>query len=138
MPLLSRDAILGAPDRKTEDVDVPEWGGTVRIRSLSGTERDAFEASMVQINASGGRQVKLENIRARLVALTAVDEEGERLFSDKDVKELGQKSAAALDRVWDASQRLSGLSDEDVQELAEDLEDAPSDGSISDSHLSSV
>ena len=29
--ILNRDAILGAQDIPTEDIPVPEWGGSVRI-----------------------------------------------------------------------------------------------------------
>ena len=131
MTLLTRDAILGAHDLPSEDVSVPEWGGTVRVRALTGAERDAFEASMVQVRSDGTRQFRLENIRARLVALTIVDENGERLFSDADVKALGAKSAAALERVGSVAQRLSALTDEDVEELAEGLGAGPSAPSTS-------
>lgn len=132
MDLLSRDQILGAEDIGTEDVPVPEWGGTVRVRGLSGRERDAYEAAMVQISANGARRVTMDNIRAGLVARSVVDAEGNRLFSDEDVKALGEKSGAALDRVWDVARRLSGLSEEDVEELAEGFGDAPSAASTSD------
>lgn len=131
MPLLSRDAILGADDRRTEDVSVPEWGGMVRVRALSGAERDAYEAGLVQLRADGSSRVSLENVRARLVSLAACDEHGERLFSDGDVKVLGAKSGAALDRVFDVARRLSRLSDADVEELTEGFADAPSGGSTS-------
>ena len=43
MTLLSKTAILCANDLKTEDVDVPEWGGAVRVRSFTGRARDAFD-----------------------------------------------------------------------------------------------
>ena len=32
MNLLSKTAILAAQDLQTEDVEVPEWGGAVRVR----------------------------------------------------------------------------------------------------------
>jgi hypothetical protein len=48
MTLLSKSAILCANDLQTEDVDVPEWGGAVRVRSFTGRELDAFEASISQ------------------------------------------------------------------------------------------
>jgi hypothetical protein len=130
--LLSRDAILGAEDRKTEDVPVPEWGGEVRVRSLSGAERDAYEAHIVQVKADGSRTLNVKNVRAKLVSLSVVDEDGGRLFSDDDAEALGEKSAAALDRVFDAARRLSGLSEDDIEELAEGFGDAPSGGSTSD------
>ena len=42
--LLTKDAILQAQDSKLEKLEVPEWGGHVFIKSMSGTERDNFEA----------------------------------------------------------------------------------------------
>ena len=113
---LTREQILQADDLKTESVEVVEWGGMVLMRGLTGTERDALEGSMIEIRGKS-RQLKLENIRAKLVAMTIVDEAGKRLFSDEDVRELGHKSASALQRVFEVAQRLSGLRAEDVEEL---------------------
>lgn len=129
-PLLGRDAILQADDLSWEDVEVPEWGGMVRVRGLTGAERDAFEAEMVE---QRGKKVRMDmqNFRAKLVVRSVVDEEGKRLFSDKDAPQLGQKSAAALQRVFEVAQRLSGLSDTDVGELVGNFDDGQSDDSIS-------
>ena len=126
--LLTRDAILQADDLPTEDVEVPEWGGTVRVRGLTGAERDAFEASIVEQRGKK-THFNMVNLRARLVALSVVDEDGKRVFSDSDVKALGHKSAVALQRVFKAAQRLSGLTAEDVEELAKNLESDQSDDS---------
>lgn len=128
--LLTKDAILSADDLVTEDVEVPEWGGTVRVRAISGAERDAFEQAIV---TRKGKNVttNLANIRAKMVALCVVDENGQRLFGDKDVLLLGTKSAAALDRVFTVAQQLAGLTDKDVDELAENLEPGQSDDSTS-------
>jgi hypothetical protein len=131
MTLLSRDQILTAHDLDTEDVDCPEWGGTVRIRSLTGEERDRFEASCL-IERDGKQSTNLENMRARLVALSVVGEDGKPVFTGADVKRLGMKNAAVLDRVFEAARELSGLTKTDVEELTEGLGDAQSDGSTSD------
>lgn len=131
MALLTRDAILQAQDLPTVDVEVPEWGGTVRVRALTGAERDAFEQSIVEQRGKSTK-MNLANLRAKLVALTVVDEEGKRLFSDADAKLLGQKSALALNRVFEVAQKLSGLSPEDVEELTKNSEDGQSEGSTSD------
>ena len=45
MPPLSKAKILAANDVTTETIDVPEWGGEVAIKTLSGVERDQFEDS---------------------------------------------------------------------------------------------
>jgi hypothetical protein len=129
--LLTKEQILAIDDVQVRDVEVPEWGGVVRVRGLTGTQRDAFESEVVVLNGSN-TQRNLRNIRARLVAITAVDDKGARLFTHKDVDALGAKSARALDRVFSAASELSGLSAADVEELAENFADGQSDGSISD------
>lgn len=131
MSVLSRDDILNASDRPTRNVEVPEWGGTVIVRGLSGAERDAYEASMVVTSPGGKVRTNMRNIRARLVAMACVDSDGARLFTDSDVDALGDKSAAAMERVFDVARTLSGLTDDDVEELAEGFGDAPSEGSTS-------
>jgi len=113
---LGRDDILGADDLPVQEVEVPEWGGVVNVRSMTGYERDQFETSLTN---GKDKSVNLKNIRARLVCLTVVDDNGERLFTDADVDALGRKSAAALDRVFAEAQILNGLRDKDVEELAE-------------------
>ncbi len=103
--LLGKLAILAALDIKTEDVPVPEWGGIVRVKTLTGTERDAFESGLVGTD----NKRNLENLRARLLSLAIVDENGSRVFSESDAALLGSKSAAALDRLFDVAQRLNGI-----------------------------
>lgn len=118
--LLDRSAILGAQDLKTEDVAVPEWNGTVRVRCLTAAERDAYEASFITFKGGKAQQNldAMAQIRARMVSLTAVNEAGERLFTEADVAALAAKSAAAVNRVFEAAQRLNRVTDEDVKELA--------------------
>lgn len=113
---LSRDAILQANDLPRETVPVPEWGGDVIVRGLTGTERDAYEAETFRLNGTAVT-TDLTNMRARLVARTLIDEQGNRLFNDGEVMLLGRKSAVALQRVFEAAQRLSGLTASDVEEL---------------------
>ena len=136
MSLLSKTAILTANDLQTEDVEVPEWGGAVRVRSFTGRERDAFESSMVR-GEGRDRKVDLTNMRARLVGLTVIDETGQRLFTDGEVDLLGAKSGAALDRVFAIAQKLNGLSGADVEELSKNSNGVPSAVSTSASALPS-
>lgn len=130
MALLSKDAIFSQDDSKTEDVSVPEWGGTVRVRSLTGAERDDFEASMIHQVGNTAR-ANMRNMRAKLVSLSAINEDGSPLFAAADVIKLGQRSASALDRLFSSCQRLSGLGEDDVKELAEGFGDAPNGASTS-------
>lgn len=131
MPLLTKAQILGVADLVHEDVDVPEWGGAVRVQMLTGAERDAFEQEIV--TRQGKRvQMNLANVRARLVALCLVDEEGQRVFGEADVKALGRKSALALNRVFEVAQRINGLTEQDMEELVGNSDSDQSGSSTSD------
>lgn len=109
--MLNRDAILKSDDRRTAVVEVPEWGGSVTIAEMSGKDRDAFEAAFMD------ESKRFVNLRARMVAMSVIDENGDRMFSDGDVEALGKKSGKALDRVFSAIQRLNALSDADIEEI---------------------
>jgi hypothetical protein len=106
--LLTKAAILASQDLKHENIDIPEWGGVVRLRTMTGAERDAFEARSIQTHGDK-REVDMSNFRARLVAQTLVDENGALLFNENEITALGGKSAAALDRCFEAAQRLNGI-----------------------------
>lgn len=151
MALLTKDQIIGQRSKlKTRVLDVPEWGGEVLICELTGASRDRFEAESMQFAANGTARPNLLNIRAKLCALSIVDptdfetipttiEHGteivhesvryalkpgcvpRRMFSDAEIADLGQQSAAALNRVFDAAQKLSGITKADIDELATGL-----------------
>jgi len=110
---LNKDQILSADDLKTETVAVPEWGGEVVIRVMTGEERDSFETEIVN-----DEKRTIKNIRARFLARVMCDDAGNRLFSDTDVEALGRKSAAVLDKLFAAAQKLNRLTKDDVEELA--------------------
>lgn len=115
MRQLSKADILGQAALPMEAVEIPEWGGTVYVKTMSGTERDAFEASHLEAQKSAGHI--LANVRARLAVQTVCDAGGARLFADDDAAELGRKHGKALDRIFDVARRLNGLRGEDVKEL---------------------
>ena len=120
--LLSKDAIFAVDDLKTEVVDVPEWGGAVTIRTMTGADRDVFEASMTNTktgeDGKPSQERNLENFRARFCAAIMVNANGKLLFPNpEDVVRLGKKSSRALDRVMKAGQKLNGVGDEDVEQL---------------------
>jgi hypothetical protein len=108
-----KDQILSAEDRPSEEVPVKEWGCSVWVTTLAGTDRDDWERWIT--DAEG--KVTTANIRARLLVRCLADEPGNRLFTDEEAVALGRKSAAVLDRLFTIAQRLNGLSRKDVAEL---------------------
>lgn len=124
----SREAILTADDTKIELVLTPEWPCDVYVKSISSGARDRFDKSLL---SKDGKTVIIDEMRAKLVAKCACDKDGKRLFSDADVMDLSKKSAAALDRVFKAAQRLNGMDENAVKEATGELkndqqEDSPS------------
>lgn len=111
-----RDVLLAATKPPTEVVPLPELGIDVTVRGMTGVERDAFEASCFE-GRGKKRDVNMKNVRGKLVAYCCLDEHGNRAFSDADAVALGEVRADLIDRLFGVAQRLSGMRDEDVDEL---------------------
>ncbi|MET9086168.1 phage tail assembly chaperone [Streptomyces sp. NPDC004237] len=134
---LNRDSILKASDIKTETVPVPEWDGDVILRGLTGEELDAYQASRRQVRNAGTKQQELvliqDNARASLLVKCIIDESGERVFTDQDAGLLGMKNGKVLDKLFDVASALSGLSDDEQEEMEGNSETPTPDGVSSSS-----
>lgn len=140
MALLTREQILSASDLPREEVEVPEWGGTIIVQGMTAAERGAYEQSFTKQvkDKRGGARTEtnsdaMREVRERLAVRCIVDDKGERLFGDGDVRALGEKSAVALERVARVAQRLNGVTEEDMEELAGNSDEMDDDDSSSDS-----
>ena len=107
--MLDKNAILAAADLKSQDIDVPEWGGTVRVKTLSGIERERFLATVAATEPGTDPNQRMGILIRHLLVTTLVGEDGLRLFSDDDVDTLGTKSAEVLQRLFIVAQTLNGL-----------------------------
>jgi hypothetical protein len=103
--MLTRDQILGLDDLPREEVAVPEWGGSVYVRALTGGERHELSKLLGQGDVTS----------AAIVALFAVDAQGSRLFTEADVEALEAKNGAALDRIVAAALRFNTLTEDSVE-----------------------
>ena len=121
MTLLNFDDIVASQDKEYQDVDVPEWGGTVRIATMSGEDRDRWELSMMQADDSSERGFKLNfdaYSRVRLVAMCLVDDNFNRIFVTKEqIEKLSQKSGKVMDLLYDVAQRVNGITESDIDDL---------------------
>lgn len=117
---LSKAAILAAKDTKVSaPIPVPEWGGDVYCKTLSGTERDAFEESY--------SENKMKAFRCRFLVLTLSDDKGERLFTDGETADLGKKSSVVINRLFDAAWKHNAFTTEAVEALGEGSPEGQSD-----------
>ena len=136
MAVMTREQILGTPKAGYAEVDlsdIPGWG-VVRIKDLTGGERDRIEASCVVerlVVHKGKRKIKkdttLEDLRAKFVAACVVDEAGAPIFTEADVKALSGLNARALDRIFTAIQERYGLRAEDMDVFVENFSEGQSD-----------
>jgi len=127
-----RELIKGTSDIQEELVTIPEWkSAEFLVRGLSGHERDRFESSMLKKTGSKGKpEIEMTDIRAKLVIETTWTPDGkEKVFSLGDKDWLTGKSSRALQRIFEVAQRLSGITDEDVEELAKNSLGEESDDS---------
>ena len=103
---LSAEEIFAVQDIETVEVKVPEWGGIVRLRSLSGEEAFTFAKLIEKDKSSGAVQVLL---------LSAVDANGSQLFTSEDLDKLKKKSLHAIMRLQKEALRINGLTEEAVE-----------------------
>lgn len=134
MALLSRAQIDLAPDIKTHDEHVEEWGGEVRLRGMTGTEKARISGTMV---ATVGMSVRLRanalaEIQLRTLCACLIDEEGHTLYNEDEFDALGKKNAGVLERLYEISQDISGTTAEAVEDAEEDFDATPSEPSTSD------
>jgi hypothetical protein len=115
MSSLTREQILAADDRRRERIEVPEWGGTIWVRTMTAGGRDAYEAWLFEAS-KGGKTVPLL-ARARLVVACATDEAGARLFEDGDVQALAEKSAPAVELAAEAAKRVNVMTVTEAEAL---------------------
>ena len=120
---LSASQIIAADDSKIEAIEVPEWGGTVYVKTLRGTDRDAFEESL--------SKEKDKPFRSRFLVMTLCDDRGSLLFKPEQVSALGEKSSLVLNRVFDAAWAINYFTPEKVEELGKDSPSVQSEGSTS-------
>jgi hypothetical protein len=112
MPL-TKEQILAANDRSTKEVAVPEWGDTVLLRVMSGTERESFEREWQSTEDKLLPQYRLKMLRRCLC-----DADGAPLFSDAELSALGEKSALVIERLFRECMRMNGFEAGNLEDAA--------------------
>lgn len=108
MNYLTKEQILTPANLKTEEVEVPELGGSVRIMELTAGRRELWEPELT--NPTSYR------VRAALVAFSVVDENGDLIFNADDIEALTRQSFEAIDRIYTACVKLNaGIKHEELE-----------------------
>lgn len=99
---LTAENILSADDFVYADVECPEWGGTVRVRSLSGAQRVTLKKAI-----DSGR----DDIDETLCVMCIVDADGNRILNRDQIGQLSKKNTKAITRVAVKALEISGMRD---------------------------
>ena len=109
--ILTAEQILAMDDLNTMDVEIPEWKtadgepGVVRLKALTAREALTFQKQLNQ-NAKAR-----EDAMISIVVLSAVDENGDRIFNAKQMELLRDKSIRVFGRLQKAAMELNGFDD---------------------------
>jgi hypothetical protein len=105
---LTLEQIEEAPDVQEEDVDVPEWGGTVKVRGFT---KDVEMALREEAKIPGSEPPEVD--RRKLELLMAVHGIVEPPMTETQMGMLAKKSSAAVNRIMRVVMRLNGQTTEE-------------------------
>jgi len=103
------DKIKAANDLQRELVKVDAWEAEFYVRELTKSEAN-------WVSRKARETAKIHQYDAELVTKVCVDEEGTRIFADKDAQWLQEKSNAIIRRLLDVCFKVSGLMVDDDDE----------------------
>ena len=102
MALLTAENILAAEDFVYDIIECPEWGGEVRVRSLSGGQRSTLKKAI-----DAGR----DDIDETVCVMAIVDNDGNRIFTQQQIAALSKKSTSVISRIAIRVLEISGMRD---------------------------
>jgi hypothetical protein len=123
---MKRDELWAFDDLPTEDVEVPEWGTTVRVRALSLAERLRLLGKRDE--DADPAETALEQT-VQMVITCAVAEDGAPLFEAADAERLSQRNYQAMNRLAGRILRLSLVGPEAIEEAKKNSSETPNEGS---------
>lgn len=123
--VVSREAFLnGLKQIPREDVPLPELGnGTViPVWGMSALDRTRYEKSFA---GKSGKTIdaRIEQFRQRLVVACCRNDDGTPIFTEADVAELGRHRADVFERIVNVCQRLSGMTNSDIEDTIKNCEE---------------
>lgn len=133
MDVLSKDALWQiVADVPTEMVEISDaYGrkaGHIKMRGLTGAELTEYQNGLTIRTKDGRTRTNMRRAMAKLVLLCAINEDGSPYFEDTDLLKIDTMPAVTLMPLFEAAQKLCGLTDDDVKEMTEDFTPTETNG----------
>lgn len=131
MKELSKDELWQVTsDLPTELIEIKDAHGNprgaLRMRGLTGAELTEYQKKLTILTRDGKSRTNMHRAMAKLILACACNEDGSPFFDQSDLIKLDSLPAATLMPLFEAAQKLCGLSDNDVKEMTEDFTETES------------
>lgn len=132
--ILGRDAILQNSTFKQREVPVPELGGALLVRELTGLHAAEFQRRSMALVDTQKTQIRdakeLAELSAQVWVWGVIDQDGQALFTRDDIPRITAMPARIVDLVADAILDLSGLSQRALRRSKKNLMNLANDSGI--------
>ena len=109
--MLTADQIKTAQDVKTEEIEVPEWGGSIKVKAFTLAKRNEVMNGATDV---GTGKMDYEKFQVLSFIECCVDPK----FAPADFTALKEKSAVVMDRIMKKIMDLSGMQKPEVAKNA--------------------
>lgn len=116
---LTAAEIFAKPDQELIELQVPEWGGSVWIRSFDAGELLQIEREFYDPKTGGVNPAK-GNLRVKVVLLGVCDQNGSPIFAAAEIPKLEKRNAKIMDRLATAVLGHNRMDDKSKEALKED------------------
>jgi len=128
MTLNKNDFLNATSKLKKELVELPEMGGSVYVREMSGIQLLTYNERVLELQKNSKEITPVVSVAlmALLVSMTVSDEDGNLLFTEADAKALAQNSLSVLIKLSTKALEVAGLNKAVIDEVKSNLGNAGS------------
>lgn len=105
--ILSKADIFSAQDCTIKDVDMPQWGGFIRIKKMSLLEQ--ISLSEVLAKSASGKTDENADVMVDFIIASVVDEAGNLIFTREDAQNIKKRSAVSIVKLFEAIQKFNSV-----------------------------